>query len=364
MGQKTYKIYGRGVSLLFSPFMAELRKGKAEGCHVFLMAGEESYFIDKAREWILSMLFPDAAGRQDGLEKLQGAVDTDKVIRLLENAPFLTDKNVVFWQDPPFLAVKKTDGEKPEKKTKDKKQARWLDYLQNLPPYSYLILQAAHKPDKRKKIYKTLEQYGMVLEAEPIRAWNIGEWLQGKLQSMHRDMDRGARAYFARAVSVMDKIDLTYLDTELSKLPLYSDRQRYTQQDLETVFSSLPEVSSFALLDAVSERNGRRALMLLRRQFEDGTYFTRILALLVRHVRQLWQAKVLMGQGIRGRALAKPMSLNPYIAEKVGQAAAAFPESVLERGMLELIDADYLLKTGQAGNERLEHAIITLCGGA
>ena len=29
--------------------------------------------------------------------------------------------------------------------------------------------------------------------------------------------------------------------------------------------------------------------------------------------------------------------------------------------MLRLIDADYLLKTGKAGNELLEEAVITLC---
>jgi len=34
---------------------------------------------------------------------------------------------------------------------------------------------------------------------------------------------------------------------------------------------------------------------------------------------------------------------------------------VLKRAMLLLIDADYLLKTGQAGNELLEEAVITLC---
>jgi DNA polymerase-3 subunit delta len=30
--------------------------------------------------------------------------------------------------------------------------------------------------------------------------------------------------------------------------------------------------------------------------------------------------------------------------------------------MLELIDADYWLKTGQAGEEILEHTVIRLCG--
>ena len=82
--------------------------------------------------------------------------------------------------------------------------------------------------------------------------------------------------------------------------------------------------------------------MLLHRQLADGTYFTVLLALLTRHVRQLWQAKVLMKGGVRGKALAKPLELNPFIAEKLGRAAAA-------------------LKTGKAGNELLEEAVITLC---
>ena len=97
------------------------------------------------------------------------------------------------------------------------------------------------------------------------------------------------------------------------------------------------------------------------RQLADGTYFTVILVLLTRHVRQLWQAQVLQAKGIRGKALAKPLELNPYIAERVGRAAAGFSAQALKNGLLELIDADYTLKTGQAGNEVLEHAIITLC---
>ena len=68
-----------------------------------------------------------------------------------------------------------------------------------------------------------------------------------------------------------------------------------------------------------------------------------------------------MSQGVRGKALAGPLELNPYIAEKLGQAAARFPEGILKEAMLEIIDADYRLKTGQVGEEVLEHAIITLC---
>ena len=107
----------------------------------------------------------------------------------------------------------------------------------------------------------------------------------------------------------------------------------------------------------------KKALSVLEREIRDGTYLPLILAGLVRHVRQLWQAKRLMAKGVRGKALGQPLELNPFIAEKLGQAAQGFDENALRKAFLELADADYLLKTGQAGPELLEHAVITLCGG-
>ena len=160
---------------------------------------------------------------------------------------------------------------------------------------------------------------------------------------------------------MMQQISLEFLDREFDKLALFAKERRITKAELVQVFAGLPEVSIFSLMDAISERNSRKALMLLKRQLADGTYFTVILALLTRHVRQLWQAKTLQAKGIRGKALAKPMELNPFIAEKIGRAAAQFPEAVLKAAMLELIDADYWLKTGQAGEEILEHTVIRLC---
>ena len=60
--------------------------------------------------------------------------------------------------------------------------------------------------------------------------------------------------------------------------------------------------------------------------------------------------------------MGQPLEMNPYVAEKLGQAAQGFDENTLRAAFLELADADYLLKTGQAGPELLEHAVISLCG--
>lgn len=62
----------------------------------------------------------------------------------------------------------------------------------------------------------------MVLEAEPIRAWNINGWLQVKLRSLNKAMDREAMSYFSGLVSTMKTISLEYLDKEFDKLALFS----------------------------------------------------------------------------------------------------------------------------------------------
>lgn len=345
----------------FNEFMGALRKSAPK--HVYLLSGEESYYIDRAKERILSLLLPDEATRADSLLRVQGDVDLEELSGMMGTVPLFAEKNVILVEQTNLFREKKSvDEEKVEKGRREKKLERFLSMLQDMPESSYLIFVTKEKADKRRKLYKAIEKAGAVLEAEAIRAWNLNEWLQGKLQSMNREMEREAYAYFTGVVSMMQQISLSYLDQEFDKLMLYSERRKITKGDLMEVFSGLPEVSLFALMDAVSEQDARKALLLLRQQMQSGAYAPLVLSLLVRHVRQLWQARLLMAQGYRGKDLGKPLELNPYIAEKLGKAAAKFSDEVLELAFLELADADYTMKTGQAGAERLEHAVILLCG--
>ncbi len=344
----------------FSEFMGALQKGPLK--HVYLLCGEEPYYIDRARERILNLLFPGEGEQAEALQRMEGDVDLEELSGTLSSMSLFSDRTVVMVENTNLFREKKSpEGTKTEKGRKDKTQERFLELLQNLPETSYLIFVTREKADKRRKLYKTVEKAGAVLETEAVRAWNINEWLQGKLQSLNREMDREAYAYFNGIVAMMQQISLGYLDQEFNKLALYSDNRKITKKELQEVFSGLPEVSLFALMDAVSEKNVKKALLLLDRQLKSGTYLPLLLGLLVRHVRQLWQAKLLMAQGCQGKALGQPLELNPFIAERLGRSARQFEEAVLERAFLELSDADYMIKTGQAGAERLEHAVILLC---
>mgnify|MGYP003095170026 FL=1 len=343
----------------YPEFMASLAKGALP--HVFLLAGEESYYTRRAEEAILRRLLPTAEERADALIRYEEMPSIDVLMESLETAPFFTDKIVVLVRDAAIFRAGKKKDEEDLSSSKDTHADRLITLLSDLPSTTYAVFTLGAKPDKRRKLYQAVEKYGRVLESEPVRAWTVENWLNGRLREMGRSMQREARSFFLNVVSMMPTISLEFLDRQLEKLILYTDNAQFTEADLRAAFSEMPEVSVFALMDAVSARDVQRALDLLARCRADGVHFTVLLALLTRHVRQLWQAKRLLMTGTPPKGLGKVMGLHPFIAEKLGGHARGFSEATLARAILSLADADYLLKTGQAGDELLEDALIRLC---
>ena len=344
--------------MTYTEFMASLAKGELP--HLFLLAGEEPYYTARAEDAILRRLLPDATARADALIRYEEMPPIETLMEALETMPFFTDKTVVVVHDAAvFRAGKKQEEDAAE--SKDTSTDALTALLAALPPTTYAIFTLGAKPDKRRKLYQTVEKHGRVLESEALRPWNVEQWLNSRLREMNRSMQREARTFFLRVTGMMQSISLTFLDHQLEKLLLYTDAPQFTEADLRAVFSEMPEVSVFALMDAVSARDVSRALDLLARCRADGVHFTVLLALLTRHVRQLWQAKRLLMQGTPPKGLGKVMGMHPFIAEKLGEHARSFNEKTLRDAVLALADADYLLKTGRAGDELLEDALIRLC---
>ena len=64
------------------------RLGREEVRHVFLLAGEEHYYIDRAWKEILRRLFPEQNDPKDAVQVLPGDIDPDDLVGLLETMPF------------------------------------------------------------------------------------------------------------------------------------------------------------------------------------------------------------------------------------------------------------------------------------
>ena len=337
----------------YGAFLAALRKSPLK--QVFLLAGLESYFIEKARKRIL-----DAIDTKGSITVFENTSNLQDITAALNMPPLFSDKTVVLIKDSAIFKESKTEA-KTDSKKKDKELDNFIKTLSMMPSDSYIIFILNDKPDKRRKLFKTVQDFGLVLESEPLRPWNINEWLSDKLTSLDITLDRDANLFFMNMINMMKEINLSYLDGEFDKLALYTKEKRINKKTMEEVFSSVPEVSAFALMDAISEKNIKKALLLFRKNMESGVFLPLIVIMIARHVRQLLQVKLLMKEGVRGKSLAAPLGLNPVIAERIGKASALFDENTLDNALILLSDADYAIKTGQGGVELIEEILILLC---
>ena len=256
-------------------FMASLAQGTPP--QIYLLAGEEPYYIRRAEEAILRRLLPDAAARADALIRYEEMPAIDALAESLETAPFFTDKIVVLVHDAAVFRAGKKAAEGDTPAPKDAAAERLLALLTNLLPTTYVVFTLNAKPDKRRKLYQTVQKAGRILESEAVRPWNVEGWLNERLREMGRSMQREARTFFLNVVGMMQTISLEFLDRQLEKLTLYTDNKQFTEADLRAAFSEMPEVSVFALMDAISARDVRRAMDLLARCRADGVHFTVLL---------------------------------------------------------------------------------------
>lgn len=345
----------------FGDFMAALKKGPPK--NVYLLAGEEYYFIEKARERLLGVLFPHG-GRDKSLQTADGAASLDDIIGMASDLPLFAEKNVLLVKNATYFKESKKAAEGDagdEKGGADKSVGRFVKFLAEMPPTSCIIFELAAKADKRRKLYKAIEKCGATLEADAVRAWNVNEFLQEKLQSLNREMEPSATAYFLIAVAMMQPVSLAFLDKEFDKLALFAKERRITKAELTAAFSAVPEISNFALIDAVTQKKARVALSLLSRQAANGEYMPPLLALIARHVRQLLLIKAALKRGAAVREIAAKMGLVPGIAEKLVRCSANFSEATLKKAVLCLADADYKIKTGRGGIELVFYVVVMLC---
>ena len=327
--------------------------------HVYLLSGEESYYIDRGVEDILKKIFKNNDERKDSLIKIDcdKKIDINEIIGAIETTPFFSDKNVILIKNATFFKTKAGTSEEDNKsKKKDPTMDRLIEAIENILDTNFVIFTTNETADKRKKIYKSIAKVGIILESEPLKSWQIDNWLNFTLKSLKKKFDPEAQKYFMETISILPEISLNYLENELKKTALYVEGTVITKKDLQLMMAEPPEVSSFALTDAINEKNFKKSMYLLNAQINENKEIP-LIALLVRHIRLLIRAKHFIKQGIKGKALGTPLALNPFIAMKIGESAAKFSDSTLEEVFLMLADADYFYKTGKAGSEFLEKII-------
>jgi len=358
---------------------------------VCLFTGESDIRRRDAVDELIHKLV-DPASQGFDLEMMDGETATaESVLSSVTTAPFMSERKVV--------VVDRVD------RLSQDDQKRIASFLPKLPSLSCLILLAGEdsstrtraqsksrekddedeeKSERKQKkglnaaLKKAAKSQGTLIEFAKLKADALGDMAVSLARKLDKKLDPRSAALLSRSVEG----NAVLLEREIEKLATYTgERDTITIADVEAVASLSPEDRVFALIDAIGGRQAGQAMRLLDETLAASPKpegeVQRILALMARHFRMLYQLRFLKESGLGfgpvpeevSELLPKEssvLSLADWQKKKLLSQVSYFSSAHLRlclQGVLECELATKGLGAETASNRlSLEMLLVKLCG--
>ena len=345
--------------------MQKLLKDLQSGIYLpaYVFYGEEPYTMKEAVERFTAFFSCDFT-EELNVEKLDATkCNIGDVINAIGTMGFFSSRKLVLiesascWLGGGKKVGKGEEvaGSEPEKINLD----CLLDYLANPIPETCLIFLAESGIHKNRKLVKAVTKIGRVVEFSPLQGGEVYEFIRQQFRKRNLDYEKSVADYLVLSVGN----NLFLLVQEIEKLANYcGDHSVVELSKAKEIVSQNSLFTVFALIDAVAGKDGGKSLVLLQEMLRRGEAEQKILVLLARQFRLIYQAKAMKKVGYRSSDIAKTLGQHPFVIEKALKQGNGFTWEQLERNLEILLEADKKNKTGQLDLKRgLDHAILQIC---
>lgn len=323
---------------------------------VVIIWGEEGYYKEKITKAVVQTTFAAVAERDKEIVVFDKELPLKELETAINSYPFFSGKNMVLIKDPKILKQDKQQ----ESETRKEQQMQLAELLSNLPDFCQIIC-TVPKLDKRSKFYKTLLPIAAIVESKTIKSYNLRPWLDEQAALYGCMWEYGAAELVVEYMAAADNVPLLLLANEIEKLAIYAGtRKKWTRQDVEAIFSELPEVSIFALTNAIAEKKTEETLTLLALEEKRGTNVLKVAGIVSSQIRKLWQVKELMEAGYDKTGIANELKLHPFIAQKTMMQSKFFTTASLQKCLTALAQLNMDLRKGGRRFEQLEEILVML----
>ena len=155
--------------------------------------------------------------------------------------------------------------------------------------------------------------------------------------------------------------NLRQLSNELQKLSLYANGRSISAADVRLLVSDSSEGLIWDLTDALSQRDGRKAMRSLHdlRRGDANPFY--LLTMMARQYRILIKVKDAMGRGSHNEnEIAREVKESPYPVKKAMQQCRGYRMDELEAVLERFLQADFAMKTGADAETEIEVLVAEL----
>ena len=296
--------------------------------NLFFMFGQDTFAQNvELTRW--RSAFKQKHGEHN-LEVLEGGkLKASEIRDLFMAAPFLAEKRLIIIKD--FLSSHKSDV-----------QSELIPYLDEIPESSILVLSENALPDKRLKLTKTLMKVATVKNFEAKTGMALLSWLSKYAK------ERGFSLPRPLANALVERVgeDAWQLAKEIEKLALLASNREINLEVLNEVTKESLESSIFTMTEALSQKNHKKALRLIKELIENGNEAPYLFAMILRELRLLLEIKALQETGKSPSNIASSMKVHPFVVKKTLAQCRNFTFKELKSKINTLRDIDKRLKTG------------------
>ncbi len=232
-----------------------------------------------------------------------------------------------------------------------------ISYL-NDPNASCVLCLVAEKLARTTRLYKAVDALGQkaVIDCSPAKRWDLPK----RMVTMARN--RGMRIDAAACDELLTRVgeSTTMLDRQIGTLAeLCRASGVITRADVERYVTRIAEVKPWDFLDAVCERDARRALELYGLMSNPSEIA--LVTMLVGRLRELVCAQSLAARGQQG-TLASTLGKQAWQIKNHSRWAARFGRGELAEALASCASCDRALKTGADARTTFTRLVLQICG--
>lgn len=213
---------------------------------VYLLHGEESYYIDRISDAILEHSLEEHE-KDFNLSILYGKeTDVSTIIAEAKGYPMMAERRVVIVREAQELKRKLPD---------------LLPYVENLQPSTVLVICHKHGTvDGRSKLATTINKVGVAFKSEKVRDYQLQDYIQGIVKEMGYDISHKACSLLAESIGS----DLSRIHNELNKLSILIEKgQTINDVHIEENIGISKDYNNFELVEAVGKRDVPKAMRII-----------------------------------------------------------------------------------------------------
>lgn len=282
---------------------------------LYLLHGEEPYFIDEISNYAEHKLLTDAEKGFNQTVFYGKDTDIMAVLNAAKRYPMMAEYQVVL--------VKEAQDMKWGRDDEDKKSINpLLSYLENPLPSTILFFCYKYgKFDKRKKTYKAIEKNGVIFESGTLYDSKIPAWIETYITGKGYQINQQASAMLAEYLGN----DLSKIANELEKLMLnVNSGQAITLQLIHDNIGISKEYNVFELQSALSRKDPFKVNQIIN-YFEANPKANPIV-LVLGNLNNFF-SKVLAYHYVNDKSpqnLARELGISPYFVKDYELAARGY----------------------------------------